>query len=216
MVSEAQPTVHCLHLLGSTHDVSASSLWPGSKAEHHTSISMYRKYPYLSIWRTGCREKRNTGNIWGMMHFSIGLLPSTMHQHLLLTTSNNAIILQINKVINQLWPFGQSLPDKHSSQQLSPQYMVVPFPIQTTIFTDPDSCAYVMAHKLFSSVVCSVRARNSVKSQVKFWIQLYFVVMIDNHKIGLIRAMEIIWQNLSEKERYHNGNFKELYFGKVA
>lgn len=40
--------------------------------------------------------------------------------------------------------------------------------------------------------------------------------MIDNHKIGLIRAMEITWQNLSEKERYHNGNFKELYFGKAA
>lgn len=35
--------------------------------------------------------------------------------------------------------------------------------------------------------------------------------MIDNHKIGLIRAVEITWQNLSEKESYHNREILRNY-----
>ena len=35
--------------------------------------------------------------------------------------------------------------------------------------------------------------------------------MIDNHKIGLIRAVEITWQNLSEKERYRNREILRNY-----
>lgn len=40
----------------------------------------------------------------------------------------------------------QSLPDKPTSQQLSPQNMIVTFHIQTIIFTDTNGSAYEMAH----------------------------------------------------------------------